>query len=107
MLRRLVSGLTVALAITSPLTLGLPSRHDRSQGPRKYDLTVTWEKRAPNGVTRDVILINGQTPGPMIEVNEGDDVEVTVHNQTPHNTTMHFHGMNKSICRYALNLPLS
>ncbi|KAI0517867.1 multicopper oxidase [Xylaria bambusicola] len=105
MLRRIVSSLTVALAIGSPFTLGLPSRHDRSHGPRKFDLTVTWEQHAPNGFSRNMILINGQSPGPMIEVNEGDDVEVTVHNQTPHNTTMHFHGIEMATSPWSDGVP--
>ncbi|KAI0814238.1 multicopper oxidase [Xylaria sp. FL0064] len=93
MLQRLLSSLTVALAIGSPFSFGLPSPHERSNGPRKFDLTVTWEEHAPNGVSRNMILINGQSPGPLIEVNEGDDVWVTVHNKMPYNTTMHFHGI--------------
>lgn len=40
-----------------------------------------------------MILINGQFPGPVMEINEGDEVWVTVHNLMPYNTTMHYHGM--------------
>ncbi|KAI0973814.1 multicopper oxidase [Xylaria arbuscula] len=93
MLRRLACHLAVALAIGSPFSFGLPSPQERSSGPRKFDLTVTWEKHAPNGVSRNMVLVNGQSPGPLIEVNEGDEVWVTVHNKMPYNTTMHFHGI--------------
>ncbi|KAH6980676.1 multicopper oxidase [Ilyonectria sp. MPI-CAGE-AT-0026] len=58
-----------------------------------YDLTLTWEKHAPDGFERDMILINGQFPGPLLEMDEGDYVEVKVHNQMPFNTTVHFHGI--------------
>lgn len=61
--------------------------------PRKFELTLTWEKHAPDGFERDMILVNGQFPGPLLEMNQGDDVEVLVHNKMPHNTTVHFHGM--------------
>ncbi|KAI0441959.1 multicopper oxidase [Xylaria telfairii] len=95
MLRRLVSGIALALAVGLPFSLGQPSSVASGKVPRTFDLTVTWEKYAPNGVSRNVILINGQFPGPLIEVNEGDDVLVKVHNKMPFNTTMHFHGIEQ------------
>src|SRR5690348_9788138 len=62
--------------------------------PRKFDLTLTWEKRAPNGgVAREIILTNGQFPGPLLDINEGDNVEILVHNKLPFNTTVHWHGI--------------
>jgi FtsP/CotA-like multicopper oxidase with cupredoxin domain len=36
---------------------------------------------------------NGQTPGPLIHVKEGDDVEVAVENQTTLPHTIHWHGL--------------
>ncbi|MEP7271520.1 MAG: multicopper oxidase domain-containing protein [Acidobacteriota bacterium] len=36
---------------------------------------------------------NGSTPGPMIEVNEGDRVRVILHNKLPEGTTIHWHGL--------------
>jgi manganese oxidase len=36
---------------------------------------------------------NGQTPGPLLHVKEGDDVEVDVENQTTLPHTIHWHGM--------------
>jgi FtsP/CotA-like multicopper oxidase with cupredoxin domain len=36
---------------------------------------------------------NGQTPGPLIHVKEGDDLEVDVENQTTLPHTIHWHGM--------------
>lgn len=59
---------------------------------RKFELTLTWERYAPDGFARDIVLINGQHPGPVLEMNQGDNVEVLVHNKMPFNTTMHFHG---------------
>lgn len=88
MLRKLL-----ALATVLPCSLGLASRLAPGNGPRRFDLTVTWEKHAPDGISRDMILINGQFPGPVMEINEGDEVWVTVHNLMPYNTTMHYHGM--------------
>ena len=62
-------------------------------GRKKFELTLTWEKWAPDGVERDMILVNGAFPAPHIELNQGDYVDVVVHNKMPHNTTVHFHGM--------------
>jgi FtsP/CotA-like multicopper oxidase with cupredoxin domain len=91
MLRKLVSGLAVAAALSS--SLGLASPLAPSYGPRQFHLTLTWDQFDPDGISRDMIRINGQFPGPVIEVNEGDEVWVTVQNLLPFNTTMHYHGM--------------
>ena len=45
-----------------------------------------------DGVTRQVYLINGQQPGPLIEADEGDDLEIFVNNELPVETTVHWHG---------------
>lgn len=39
------------------------------------------------------LLINDQIPGPLIDVEEGDIVEVTVVNKTPLPHTIHWHGL--------------
>merc|ERR1712093_269443 len=49
--------------------------------------------RAPDGVSREVYLINGQQPGPLIEVDEGDELEVFVKNALPVESTIHWHGL--------------
>lgn len=36
---------------------------------------------------------NGQTPGPEIRVTEGDLLRVTLHNNLPEETTIHWHGL--------------
>ena len=61
-------------------------------GARKFDLTITWEDHAPDGFTRKMALVNGQYPGPLLEINQGEDVEVHVQNNMPFNTTIHYHG---------------
>jgi len=39
-----------------------------------------------------VYLINGQQPGPLIEIDEGDELEVFVKNDLPVESTIHWHG---------------
>jgi Multicopper oxidase len=48
--------------------------------------------RLLDGFTRNVYLINDQQPGPLIEVEEGDDIEVFVRNDLPVENTIHWHG---------------
>ena len=45
-----------------------------------------------DGFTRDVYLINDQQPGPLIEIEEGDEVEAFVKNDLPVANTIHWHG---------------
>ena len=74
-----------------------------------FEVNLTWEIQAPDGQNRYVILSNGQFPGPQLNMNYGDDVEVihsiqvypyradssqfVVHNNLPFDSTVHFHGI--------------
>ena len=107
----------------SPLPDGFPWGKDttRNTNPyhdspntgktRKYDFTMKRTTLAPDGFERELIVINGQYPGPTIEgtkamstsktpsltltANWGDVVEVTVHNEIRNpveGTSIHWHG---------------
>ncbi len=43
----------------------------------RFSITLTWEKGAPDGFERYMIFINGKFPGPTLEIDEGDNVEVS------------------------------
>ncbi|KAJ5949009.1 Multicopper oxidase type 2 [Penicillium verhagenii] len=60
-----------------------------------FDLDLTWKQGAPDGNVREMVYINGQFPGPELRLDQGDDVEVVVHNNLPYNTTIHFHGIEQ------------
>ncbi|KAK0749196.1 laccase with copper binding domain [Schizothecium vesticola] len=63
---------------------------------RTYDFTVSRGIIAPDGYERDVLLVNGAFPGPLIEVNWGDKVVVHVHNNITgpeEGTAIHWHGL--------------
>lgn len=47
---------------------------------------------APDGVSMPMILVNGQFPGPTIEANWGDWIEVVVNNALTEGTSIHWHG---------------
>ncbi|OLN86479.1 Laccase-2-like protein 3 [Colletotrichum chlorophyti] len=63
---------------------------------RTFDFTISnLTDIAPDGVHRPGMLINNQFPGPTIEVDWGDYVQIHVHNQLQDNgTSIHWHGMH-------------
>ena len=63
---------------------------------RSYDFTVSRKTIAPDGYERSALLINGAFPGPLIEANWGDTIQVTVHNdmsEPVEGTAIHWHGI--------------
>jgi len=63
---------------------------------RQYEFNISRGVIAPDGYEKSVILVNGQFPGPLIEANWGDYIEVNVHNcifdEPQEGTTIHWHG---------------
>ncbi|KAI7967708.1 hypothetical protein MJO29_000985 [Puccinia striiformis f. sp. tritici] len=60
---------------------------------RTYTFNVTETTAALDGFLRPVLAINGQVPGPLIEANEGDQLEITVINHMKVGLTLHWHGL--------------
>ncbi|MEX2367165.1 MAG: multicopper oxidase domain-containing protein [Pseudohongiellaceae bacterium] len=61
---------------------------------RQFEMTIEEvELEVAPGLTAKAWGFNGQVPGPLFHVNEGDEVEVTVHNFSTLNHTVHWHGM--------------
>ena len=60
---------------------------------RYYQFHIENITVAPDGVPTEGLVVNGQYPGPMIEANWGDWIEVNVMNHLDEGTTMHWHGM--------------
>ncbi|TPX35112.1 hypothetical protein SmJEL517_g02450 [Synchytrium microbalum] len=48
---------------------------------------------APDGVPRQMLVVNGQFPGPLIEANTGDTIVINVYNALSNGTSLHWHGM--------------
>ncbi|KAK5119386.1 hypothetical protein LTR85_007742 [Meristemomyces frigidus] len=62
---------------------------------RYYEFTLSRGQISADGVLRDVMLINNQFPGPTLEANWGDWIQVIVHNNISNpfeGTTVHWHG---------------
>ncbi|KAG8895695.1 hypothetical protein FRC00_007107, partial [Tulasnella sp. 408] len=59
----------------------------------QYTFELTTGTVAPDGVERKAILINGQTPGPTVYADQGDEVSVTIVNKMDIQSTIHWHGI--------------
>jgi FtsP/CotA-like multicopper oxidase with cupredoxin domain len=57
-----------------------------------YTLELAWRIGSPDGFEREMIFVNEQFPGPLLEIQQDDWVEITVINKLPFNTTLHAHG---------------
>jgi FtsP/CotA-like multicopper oxidase with cupredoxin domain len=71
-----------------------PYPSKRSQ-PKRFEVELTWQTGAPDGVPRKMIFTNGQFPGPQLNLVEGDKVEFVVKNSLPFETSIHFHGIEQ------------
>ncbi len=77
--------LCVLLAAVSPAVSG---------AFRRFDLTINDGWLAPDGYIRAVIVFNGTLPGPELHVEEGDSVEIVLHNRMMERTaSLHVHGL--------------
>lgn len=56
---------------------------------------VTAFTAAPDGRKREIRAYNGQFPGPVIRVKQGDTIKVKVENKLGVPTTIHWHGMKQ------------
>ena len=60
---------------------------------REYNFTISDILASPDGVLRNLTVINGKFPGPMVECNAGDTLKINVFNNGSDPTTIHFHGL--------------
>ncbi len=62
-------------------------------GTVEYDLVVDYKTVNFTGKDVRAMTINGQLPGPTLEMTEGDDLVVRVHNRMDVETSIHWHGL--------------
>ncbi|TLS20902.1 uncharacterized protein PpBr36_10771 [Pyricularia pennisetigena] len=86
---------SLAWALPLALPFAAAAIEDVGDKPRRLEYTITWEKGSPDGFEREMAFINGKFPGPVIEANQGDNMEIVFTNQMPWNTTIHFHGIEQ------------
>lgn len=80
--------------LADPSQLALSPTWDRSAPPqdRVFNWTLTQVLSNPAGTTKQMRLVNGLYPGPLIEANVGDRIIVHVENKMPVPTSLHWHG---------------
>lgn len=63
---------------------------------RHYKWDVKYEYKSPDCFKKVVITINGRTPGPTIQAQEGDTIIVEVNNSLlTENLAIHWHGIRQ------------
>lgn len=88
-------GTALAIFAWIGLNLSPASADDPAPQVREFTLTaaeVDWEFQ-PGSVVR-AWAYNGTLPGPEIRVRQGDTVRITLVNNLPLGTTLHWHGLN-------------
>lgn len=114
-----VSFLSTASPVT-PLVAGLPwgTKTANNTNPynsppntgviRPYNFEISRGKIAPDGYEREGLLINGQFPGPLIEANWGDTIQVTVTNKISgpeEGVALHWHGILQKTSQWEDGVP--
>ncbi|CAL3968634.1 unnamed protein product [Diplocarpon coronariae] len=62
----------------------------------RYQLDITNQTLSPDGTPRQMLLVNGQYPGPVITADWGDLLEIHVTNSMQDNgTSIHWHGFTQ------------
>ncbi|KAG8905873.1 hypothetical protein FRB99_008084 [Tulasnella sp. 403] len=89
-------GLSLLMRLTTVVSalsaLGLAT----ASSVKLFTLDLTVGNIAPDGTKRQAFLVNGQTPGPNLIIDQGDNVSVTIKNHLNVPTTVHFHGIDQS-----------
>jgi CopA family copper-resistance protein len=68
-----------------------PTRRD---GPRvEYDITIEKTPFEVKGKRATAITMNGTVPGPLIRLQEGEEVVLRYHNKLDEETSIHWHGL--------------
>ncbi|KAF3005237.1 hypothetical protein E8E14_003566 [Neopestalotiopsis sp. 37M] len=67
-----------------------------NQVTREFVFNVTRGFAMPAAHNKSMMLVNDQTPGPLIEASTGDTIRVLVNNLTPNESiTIHWHGIDQ------------
>ncbi|UNI21223.1 hypothetical protein JDV02_007233 [Purpureocillium takamizusanense] len=72
---------------------------------KEFTVRLSWEPYALADVPRNMMLVNGQSPGPVMELDQDDWVVVNLINDTPFNTSLHFHGIEMHQTPWADGVP--
>jgi FtsP/CotA-like multicopper oxidase with cupredoxin domain len=94
--RRFVQGMAGSAVLLSSLRNlsrgAVPGDRTVLTGP-EFDLTIEQVAVNYTGRRRTATAVNGQVPGPLLRMREGDAVTIRVTNRLPVRTSIHWHGM--------------
>jgi FtsP/CotA-like multicopper oxidase with cupredoxin domain len=75
---------------------------------RSYDFTISRGFNSADGFNKSVMLINNRFPGPLIEANWGDTIQVKVTNDIRNpeeGTSLHWHGLPQKLSPWYDGVP--
>lgn len=67
---------------------------------REFDFEISSIEALPDGVWKNLTVINGAFPGPLIECQSGDTIVINLKNNGIEPTTLHFHGLYQNGTNY-------
>ncbi|KAJ8440633.1 hypothetical protein Cgig2_031050 [Carnegiea gigantea] len=89
------------MVILEAQTLPIMARHPGRRSTQFFDFKVQVTRITKLCNTKDIVTINGMYPGPVVYAQEDDKVAVKVTNESPHNITIHWHGVRQKLsCWY-------
>ncbi|XP_023729092.1 laccase-6 [Lactuca sativa] len=83
------------LCIFAHNMLHVMSQWPKGGSTRYYDFKVQMLKVNKLCQTREIVTINQMYPGPVVYAQEDDRIIVKLTNETPYNTTIHWHGVRQ------------
>ncbi|KAH7659541.1 Laccase protein [Dioscorea alata] len=96
----------LSLLLSFCTSCALATRHTAKHWPkgastRFYEFKVQKTYVTKLCERKEIITINGMFPGPVVYAQEDDRVIVKVTNETPHNATIHWHGVRQRLSCWA------
>ncbi|KAG0143863.1 hypothetical protein CROQUDRAFT_48195 [Cronartium quercuum f. sp. fusiforme G11] len=67
---------------------------------REYTFVIDERLGKPDGYEKDMLVVNGQYPGPILEVNQDDLVIIHVENMSVNTTSITWHGLYQAGSSY-------
>ncbi|GJY42201.1 laccase 3, partial [Tanacetum coccineum] len=85
------------MSISRALLLSLLLSFALTTFAETHNYAFTVQEQAANRLCKNhrIVNVNGQFPGPTVEVQNGDSVAVKVTNASPYNVTIHWHGLRQ------------
>ncbi|KAL2871877.1 multicopper oxidase [Aspergillus lucknowensis] len=105
LIRPVLAGLPALLLCLVSFVSGYGEHVKGSGNTVSFQVTLTWADWQPAGISRKMILANGQFPAPPLELEQGDDVEFLVINELPFSTAVHFHGIEQQNTPWSDGVP--